>query len=45
VFGKWIVGQGHTAEKFLDKLKQSIESFGELYKSEYDVYLSPIYIN
>jgi predicted RNase H-like HicB family nuclease len=45
VFGKWSVGQGNTPEKSLDKLKQAIESWGEVYKSQYEVYLSPISIN
>jgi len=43
--GKWSVAPGNTPEKSLDKLKQAIESFGEVYKSEYEVYFSPIFIN
>ncbi len=39
------VGQGNTPEESIDKLKQAIESFSELYESEFDVYLSPISIN
>ena len=39
------MGQGDTPEKFLDKLKQAIESFSEVYESESEVYLSPISIN
>ena len=40
-----LVGQGHTPEQSIDKLKQAIESFSEVYESESDVYLSPISIN
>ena len=39
------VGQGNTPEESLDKLKQAIESFSEVYESEFDVYLGPISIN
>jgi hypothetical protein len=39
------VDPGNTPEKYLDKLKQAIESLGEVYKSEYEVYVSPIFIN
>jgi predicted RNase H-like HicB family nuclease len=42
---KWFVGQGNTPEKALDKLKQAIESLGELYKSESEVDIRPISIN
>jgi predicted RNase H-like HicB family nuclease len=45
MLAKWSVGQGNTLEKSLDKLKQAIESLGEVYKSESEVYLSPISIN
>ncbi|MEG4035501.1 type II toxin-antitoxin system HicB family antitoxin [Microcoleus sp. S36b_A4] len=40
-----LVGQGNTPEKSIDKLKQAIESFSEVYESESDVYLSPLSIN
>jgi predicted RNase H-like HicB family nuclease len=40
-----LVGQGNTPEESIDKLKQAIESFSEVYESEFDVYLSPISIN
>ena len=36
------MGQGNTPEKALDKLKQAIESLGELYKSESEVDIRPI---
>lgn len=39
------VGQGNTPEQSIDKLKQAIESFSEVYESEPDVYLSPLSIN
>ena len=40
-----LVGQGNTPEQSIDKLKQAIESFFEVYESESDVYLSPLSIN
>ena len=40
-----LVGQVNTPEESLDKLKQAIESFSEVYESEFDVYLSLIFIN
>ena len=40
-----LVGQGNTPEQSLDKLKQAIESFSEVYESESYVYLSPLSIN
>lgn len=40
-----LVGQGNTPEQSIDKLKQAIESFSEVYESEYDVCLSPLSIN
>ena len=40
-----LVGQGNTPEKSIDKLKQAIESFSEVYESESDIYLSPLSIN
>jgi len=43
--GNGLVGQGNTPEESLDKLKQAIESFSEVYESEFDVYLSHIYLN
>ncbi|MEG3906555.1 type II toxin-antitoxin system HicB family antitoxin [Microcoleus sp. w1-18aA5] len=40
-----LVGQGNTPEESIDKLKQAIESFSEVYESESDVHLSPLSIN
>lgn len=40
-----LVGQGNTREQSIDKLKQAIESFSEVYQSESNVYLSPLSIN
>lgn len=40
-----LVGQGNTPEQSIDKLKQAIESFSEVYECESDVYLSPLSIN
>ena len=40
-----LVGQGNTPEQSIDKLKQAIELFSEVYESESDVYLSPLSIN
>ena len=40
-----LVGQGNTAERSIDKLKQAIESFSEVYQAEPDIYLSPLAIN
>jgi hypothetical protein len=45
MLGKWSVGQGNTPEKSFDKLKQAIESLGEVDKSEFEVYFSSIFIN
>ena len=42
---KWSVGQGNTPEKSLAQLKPAIESLGKVYKSEFEVYLSPVSIN
>ncbi|MEG4069112.1 hypothetical protein QUA42_17590 [Microcoleus sp. Pol11C2] len=39
------VGQGNTPEQSIDKLKQAIESFSEVYEAEYDVYFCPLSIN
>ncbi len=39
-----LVGQGHSKEKAIEKLKEAIESFEEAYKIESDVYNSPISI-
>ena len=39
------VAQGNTPEPSLDKLKQAIEPFSEVYESESEVYLSPLSIN
>ena len=40
-----MVEQGNTPEQSIDKLKQAIESFSEVYELESDVYLSPFSIN
>ena len=40
-----LVGQGNTAERSIDQLKQAIESFSEVYEAESDIYLSPLAIN
>ena len=40
-----LVGQGNTPEQSIDRLKQAIESFSEVYEAESDIYLSPLAIN
>ncbi|MEG4285461.1 hypothetical protein QUB68_20230 [Microcoleus sp. A006_D1] len=40
-----LVGQGNTPEQSIDKLKQAIESFSEVYEAESDIYVSPLAIN
>ncbi|PSB37776.1 hypothetical protein C7B69_03475 [filamentous cyanobacterium Phorm 46] len=40
-----LVGQGNTPEQSIDKLKQAIESFFQIYESESDIYLSPLAMN
>ncbi|MEG4320765.1 MULTISPECIES: hypothetical protein [unclassified Microcoleus] len=40
-----LVGQGNTPEQSIDKLKQAIESFSEVYEAESDIHLSPLAIN
>ena len=40
-----LVGQGNTPEQSIDKLKQAIESFSQIYEAESDIYLSPLAIN
>ncbi len=40
-----LVGQGETPEKSIDKLKEAIESFFEVYNSEDNVYSRPIHID
>ena len=40
-----LVGQGNTAERSIDHLKQAIESFSEVYEAEFDIYLNPLAIN
>jgi len=40
-----LVGQGNTPEQSIDKLKQAIESFSEVYEAESNIYLSPLAIN
>jgi predicted RNase H-like HicB family nuclease len=40
-----LVGQGNTPEQAIDKLKEAIESFYEVYESESNIYLSLLAIN
>ena len=40
-----LAGQGNTPEKSIDRLKQAIESFSQVYEAESDIYLSPLAIN
>jgi predicted RNase H-like HicB family nuclease len=40
-----LVGQGETPEKAIDKLKEAIDSFLEVYQNEANVYANPISIN
>ncbi len=40
-----LVVQGNTPEQSIDKLKQAIQSFSEVYEAESDIYLSPLAIN
>ena len=40
-----LVGQGNTAERSINQIKQAIESFSEVYETESDIYLSPLAIN
>ncbi len=40
-----LMGQGQTPEKAIDKLKEAIESFLEVYNSEDNVYSRPIHID
>ncbi|MCC3418286.1 MAG: hypothetical protein JGK12_04895 [Microcoleus sp. PH2017_01_SCD_O_A] len=40
-----LVGQGNTPEQSIDKLKQAIESFSEVYEAELNIYLNPLAIN
>jgi predicted RNase H-like HicB family nuclease len=40
-----LVGQGNTPELSIEKLKQAIESFSEVYASESNIYLSPLAIS
>lgn len=40
-----LVGQGNTPEQSIDKLKQAIESFSEVYEAESNIYLNPLAIN
>jgi predicted RNase H-like HicB family nuclease len=39
-----LVGQGNTKESALDKLKEGIDSFEDVYKVETDVYSAPVAI-
>jgi len=40
-----LVGQGKTPEQAIDKLKEAIESFLEIYQQETNIYSSPIRID
>ena len=40
-----LVGQGENPEKAIDKLKEAIESFLEVYHSEDDIYSRPLHID
>ena len=40
-----IVGQGDTQEDAVNKLKSAIESFEDVYESEYNIYKSAISID
>lgn len=40
-----LVGQGKTPEQSIDKLKEAIDSFLEIYHQEINVYISPICID
>ncbi|MDJ0580082.1 type II toxin-antitoxin system HicB family antitoxin [Crocosphaera sp.] len=40
-----LVGQGKTPEQAIDKLKEAIESFLEVYNSEDSVYSRPLHID
>lgn len=37
-----LVGQGDTKENAVEKLKEAIEPFNEVYKTESDIYSAPI---
>lgn len=39
-----IIGQGNTQETAINKLKEAIESFEDVYKSDTNIYKSPIYL-
>ena len=40
-----LIGQGKTSEQAIDKLKEAIESFLEIYQQENNIYSSPIRID
>lgn len=40
-----LVGQGNTPEESVDKLKEAINSFLEVYQTESNIYMSPICLN
>ncbi|KJU84168.1 protein family [Candidatus Magnetobacterium bavaricum] len=40
-----IVGQGNTKDTALEKLKEAVESFDDILKSEQDIYNEPLHIN
>ncbi|TAF88448.1 MAG: type II toxin-antitoxin system HicB family antitoxin [Oscillatoriales cyanobacterium] len=40
-----LVGQGNTPEQSIDKLKQAIESFSEVYEAESNIYFNTLAIN
>lgn len=39
-----IVGQGVTKEEAIEKLKEAIESFEDVYKTENNIYMEPLFI-
>lgn len=39
-----LVGQGSTKENAVEKLKEAIDSFEDVYKTEKDIYTSPLSI-
>ena len=42
--GKWASGQGRTKEESIKKLREAVEFFEEVRKTEEDVYSAPISI-
>ena len=39
-----LIGQGSTKENAVEKLKESLDSFEDVYKTEKDIYTSPLSI-